>query len=162
MCLATIAPEEYYPTASLPPSPTTQMSVDTTTVEATTTTEIEETTETTSTVDPELCTKCDINKITPRMLQNDVEYAASDEHPVDGCEQKQILCKRSDRLQCTTVQMFAVTADTSVSITELTTVSMVLANVNCDDTGKWSFKESAAGIEQITCNFEGCAPSNAG
>ncbi|EGT50202.1 hypothetical protein CAEBREN_10198 [Caenorhabditis brenneri] len=133
------------------------MTIEPTTVEATTEELTTTTVTTTTTVDPDLCNKCNFDAIAPRLLQNNVEYAASDEHPVDGCERKQVLCKRSDRQQCTTVQMFATTADTSVSISMLTTATMVFANIDCDNEGNLSYKGTVNGIEQITCNLEGCA-----
>ncbi|EGT59151.1 hypothetical protein CAEBREN_25415 [Caenorhabditis brenneri] len=102
-CVPTVAPDEYYPTASLPEYTTRPM-------EATTTAEEEEMTTTagaaSTTAAENMCGDCDINDIAPTTVPDGSSFDFSELDPVDGCIQTRVVCSRTDDSVCLAANLY--------------------------------------------------------
>ncbi|CAL2034461.1 unnamed protein product [Caenorhabditis brenneri] len=151
-CVPTVAPDEYYPTSTLPPyEPTTRPVTEETTTED----EEETTVQSTTGAAASMCDQCDINDIAPDLDATTTEFYIEVKDPVDGCLRTYASCRRIDNLICTTVQMFAETPTGTEMIGDGSTSTVVFATFSCADDGTYSWM-SVTEISKLTCVWDTC------
>ncbi|CAL2039622.1 unnamed protein product [Caenorhabditis brenneri] len=154
-CVPTVAPDEYYPTASLPELTTRPMQVTTPAGEPSTTAGGGGVASTTAEAE-NMCADCDINAIAPILADPiNTSFSSEEDPPVNGCKQTYVICQRTDSMGCNIIEMLGTNADGTSSISDGSDTFSVTSSLSCGADGKYSFG-TVTGITQITCNFSDC------
>ncbi|EGT35899.1 hypothetical protein CAEBREN_08643 [Caenorhabditis brenneri] len=151
-CVPTVAPDEYYPTASLPEYTTRPM-------EATTTAEEEEMTTTagvaSTTAAASMCDQCNVDDIAPTTLPKDSRFITENRDPVDGCLRIWVKCQRTDAKVCNEAFLYAENPTGTHSLTDEPTPASAAGLLSCDDDGTYSYGDAKM-ITKLTCFFDDC------
>ncbi|CAL2046651.1 unnamed protein product [Caenorhabditis brenneri] len=156
-CVPTVAPDEYYPTASLPEETTKPMEATTAAGEMSTTAGGGgATVASTTAAEENMCADCDFDALGPTIIGDRVIYGSQDNDPTaEGCRVTMLACRGPDGAICSTVEMIATNPTSSKSITDETSINSVVAKLTCEKNGLYSY-DTFTSITAITCRIEGC------
>ncbi|PIC23552.1 hypothetical protein B9Z55_017223 [Caenorhabditis nigoni] len=102
------------------------------------------------------CTTCDDKAIAPTLTDSGTIFTSTALNSPGECIVSVMGCKRNDGKTCDAVEILAITAGGTFSITDTSNSNSATTFLNCDKDGSYSWGAATTGITKLECNFYDC------